>query len=74
MNERKRTIDEVEAIPISVDSQNNSREDIRAGGCHTRGYDFFVSPDDDIEEIKTLIKNEMKKNRQPLMGMSVGKL
>ena len=65
-------VDAYEVIHISVDCECNDLTDMKCGGPATLGYDFYVDADCDTKDMKLFIKNELKKNRQPLMSISIG--
>lgn len=65
-----KTITVCDAIHIDVACERNDMADIKCGGPAVLGYDFFVSPDEDIEMVKDEIKKAIKLKRQPFMGIS----
>lgn len=59
-----------DAIYIDVTCERNDWTDIKCGGPATLGYEFYVSPDEDIDYIEGEIKKYIKKYRRPFMGIS----
>lgn len=51
---------------IIVDCEDNDIIDIKCGGPRFLGYDFFVNSEE-VDEIISFIKEELKKNEQPLI-------
>ena len=49
-------------IKIVVDCEENDPVDINAGGPMWLGFDFYINDTDNIEEYKSFIKEELKKN------------
>lgn len=68
---RTKQIEVVDAIHIIVDCEENDSTDIKCGGAPILGYDFFVSPDENIEKLKEIIKETLKNNNLPLMEINV---
>lgn len=66
-------IEVCEAVVYSVSCEHNDSVDVRCGGPAILGYDFGVSPDENEEEIKQFLRETVKKNHQPFMGVSVSK-
>lgn len=58
------------AIIYSVSCEENDPVDIHCGGPCTLGYDFGVSPDEDMKDIKIFLEQTIKKYEQPLMSIS----
>ena len=67
---KKKTIEVCEAVVISVSCKQNDSVDIRCGGPAILGYDFGVSPDDNINELKKLIEGWCRKYRRGFIGIS----
>ena len=53
-------------IKIVVDCEENDTVDINAGGPMWLGFDFYINDTDNIEEYKSFIKKELKKNNLPI--------
>ena len=53
-------------IKIVVDCEENDPVDINAGGPMWLGFDFYINDADNIEEYKSFIKEELKKNNLPI--------
>jgi hypothetical protein len=69
----KKIIEVCDAIHVDISCTHNDSVDIRAGGPAILGYDFYVSPDEDIKELKEFLKSCIKKYKRPLMGISTRK-
>ena len=54
---------------IVIDCERNDIVDIKCGGPEYLGFDFFVE-DENIENIITFIKEELKKNSLPLISIN----
>ena len=54
---------------IVVDCERNDIVDIKCGGPHILGYDFYVE-DENVNELIEFIKEMLKKYKQPLMRIS----
>ena len=67
---KKKTIEVCEAVVISVSCKQNDSVDIRCGGPAILGYDFGVSPDEDINKWKKKVKGFIDKYNRPFMGIS----
>jgi len=67
---KTKNIEVCDAIFIDISCQSNDPVDIRAGGPEILGYEFYVSPDEDIKEIEDFLKKCIKKYNQPYMGMT----
>lgn len=59
-----------DAIFIDVSCERNDWVDIKCGGPAILGYEFYVSPDEDIEMVKNEIVKYIKKYHRPFMGIS----
>ena len=55
---------------IIVNCEYNDPIDIKCGGPHILGYDFFID-DVNVEEYIVFIKEQLKINKQPLMEISI---
>lgn len=53
-------------IKIVVDCEENDLVDINAGGPMWLGFDFYINDTDNVEEYKSFIKEELKKNNLPI--------
>lgn len=58
-----------DAIHIDVACEKNDWEDIKYGGSPILGYDFYISPDEDIEFIKNEIVKYIKKYNRPFISI-----
>ena len=67
----RKTIDLVSCNMYSVNCEPNDSVDIRCGGPPYLGYGFFVADDISQDEIISFIKQELKKNKQSFMSVSV---
>lgn len=59
-----------DAIFIDVSCERNDWVDIKCGGPAILGYEFYVSPDEDIEMVKNEIVKYIKKYHRSFMGIS----
>jgi len=59
-----------DAIFIDVSCEHNDSTDIKCGGPYILGYEFYVSPDENIEEVETKIKGFIKKYNRPFIGIN----
>lgn len=67
---KTKTIEVCDAICFDVSCKENDWVDIKCGGSPILGYEFCVSPDEDIKEITKFIKTLIKKYNRPFMGIS----
>jgi hypothetical protein len=67
---KTKTIEVCDAIHVDIACDRNDPVDVRCGGPAVLGYDFFVSPDEDVEDLKKFLENCIKKYRRPFMGIS----
>ena len=67
---KTKTIKVCNAIHIDVLCAYNDYADIKCGGSPTLGYDFFISPDENPEEMIKFIKSCLKKYSRPFEGAS----
>lgn len=63
-------IEVCEAFAIDVSCERNDPVDIRCGGPAILGYDFFVSTDENIEEIEKFLEECVKNYKRGFMGIS----
>ena len=66
---KTRTIEVCDAIFIDILCETNDPVDVRCGGPAVLGYEFYVSPDEDIEEIKKFLEGCIKKYHRPFMDI-----
>lgn len=59
-----------DAIAIDISCGYNDRVDVMAGGAPVTGYEFYVSPDEDEEELTKFVKAMIKKYNRPFMGVT----
>jgi hypothetical protein len=75
MNKRKimktKTIKVCDAIHVDVSCEENDSTDIKCGGPAMLGYDFFVSPDENCNELCTFIKKCLKTYGRPLINIII---
>lgn len=75
MNKRKimktKTIEVCDALHVDVSCEENDSVDIKAGGPEMLGYDFFVNPDEKIEDLYVFIKKCLKKYHRPIIGVHI---
>ena len=67
---KTQTIEVCDAIFIDVSSELNDSADVRCGGPAVTGYEFYVSPDENEDELRKFITATMKKLNRPFMGVS----
>ena len=67
---KTKSIEVCDAVVISVSCKENDSVDINCGGPAMLGYDFGVSPDEDIEDWKKKIKGFIHKYHRPFIGIS----
>jgi hypothetical protein len=70
MKTKKVTFEVCDAVYISVSCERNDWADIKCGGSPILGYDFYVSPDEDIKKIKKEIERLCRKHRRGFLGIS----
>jgi hypothetical protein len=68
-----KTITVCTANLFTVNCEYNDPTDINCGGPAILGYDFYVSPDEDITEVKRFIKKCLKKYDRPLLNIITSK-
>lgn len=69
----KKMIEVCDARVISVSCKENDSVDIYCGGPPMLGYDFSVSPDEDINEWMKKVKGFVNKYNRPFIGISQSK-
>ena len=62
-----RMVEVCDAIYYCVLCEMNDYTDIMCGGSSTLGYDFYVSPDENVDETIEFIKTSLKKHNRPVM-------
>ena len=67
---KTKTIKVCDAIFIDVSCEYNDSVDIRCGGPAVTGYEFYVSPDENKEELRKFIIATMKRLNRPFIGVS----
>lgn len=67
---KTKNIKSVKLRKYIVDCVENDPVDIKCGGTHVLGFDFFVDADKSVEEVKGFIKKTLKKYNKPLMSIS----
>jgi len=70
---KKKTIEVCNAIIIDVSCQLNDSTDIKCGGPPVLGYDFGVSPDEDIKKLKKKVEKWCKKYHRGFMSIRTNK-
>lgn len=55
---------------LVVQCEPNDTVDIKCGGPHILGYDFYCE-DNDVDELRDFITEKLKEYKQPLMGIVV---
>ena len=68
---KTKQIEVCDANYFSVSCVHNDWADIKCGGSPILGYDFIVSPDEDVDEMKKFIELTIRKYKRPFMGISV---
>ncbi len=63
----------VKVKKIVVNCERNDFTDIKCGGPHVLGFDFYIDADLDIDEIVKHIKSKLKENGLPLLRIEFGK-
>ena len=67
---KTKTIEVCDAIHVDIACDRNDPVDVRCGGPAILGYDFFVSPDEDVEDLKKFLRECITKYHRPFMGIS----
>lgn len=60
-----------DAILIDIGCELNDSTDIKCGGSPVLGYTFYVSPDEDKENLTNFIMRCIKKYKRPFINMSL---
>ena len=66
---KTRMIEVCNAIFICVLCEHNDSTDILCGGSPILGYDFYVRPDEDMEDLKKFIKGCLFKYNRPFLDI-----
>jgi hypothetical protein len=67
---KTKTITVCDALFIDVSCDHNDSTDIKCGGPAILGYEFYVSPDENRQEIYDFIYKCIKKYRRPFIAIS----
>jgi hypothetical protein len=67
---KTKSVEVCDAIHIDILCAYNDWADIKCGGSPTLGYDFIISPDENVEEMIKFIKGCLKKYGRPFEGSS----
>ena len=67
---KTKTIEVCDAILIDIACIENDSTDIRCGGPATLGYEFYISPNENVDEIKTFLRDCIKKYNRPFRGLT----
>jgi hypothetical protein len=65
-----KTIEVCDALHVDVSCERNDSTDIKCGGPAMLGYDFFVSPDEEIADLMNFIHYCIKKYHRPFIGIA----
>jgi len=65
-----KTIEVCDAIFVDATCERNDSADIKCGGPATLGYEFYVSPDENIFDLIDFINDCIRKYRRPFIGIS----
>jgi hypothetical protein len=68
---KTKTIEVCDAIHVNVSCERNDSTDIKCGGPAMLGYDFFVSPDENCDELRKFIKKCLKTYGRPFIGITI---
>ena len=68
---KTKTMKVCDAIFIDVACEYNDSTDIKCGGPAVLGYEFYASPDEDIDSLKKFIIECLKINNRKFMGISI---
>ena len=69
---KTKTIEVCDAIRVDVSCERNDPVDIKGGGPAMLGYDFYVSPDENIFDLIDFIYDCIRKYKRPFIGISTG--
>ena len=67
---KTKNIEVCDAVMINITCDYNDPVDIKCGGLATLGYEFYVSPDEDIINLESKIKGLIEKCERSFMGIS----
>lgn len=68
---KTKTIKVCDAIHVDVSCGRNDPVDVRCGGPTILGYDFFISPDENVDDFGNFIKKCLRKYHRPLLGVQI---
>lgn len=66
---KTKMIEVCDGYHIDISCEYNDSVDVKAGGPAMLGYDFYVSSDENIEELKTFLENCIKKYNRPFISI-----
>jgi hypothetical protein len=69
---KTKTIEVCDAVYVDVSCERNDPTDIKCGGPAMLGYEFYVSPDENIFELIDFISEVIKKYHRPFIGICTG--
>lgn len=64
-----RNITVCDCVHMDVQCKENDAHDISCGGPQILGYDFYVSPDANVSDIKRFLEDCIKKHNRPFIGI-----
>lgn len=64
---KTKTIEVCDAIMINITCALNDEDDIKCGGPTTLGYEFYVNPDENKDELVQFVKGCLNKYNRPLL-------
>jgi len=67
---KTKKIEVCDEIFIDISCAYNDRVDVMAGGPAVTGYEFYVSPDENEEDLRKFVVAMVKKYNRPYMGVS----
>lgn len=67
---KTKTIEVCDAIYVDISCERNDSTDIKCGGPPMLGYEFFVSPDEEITDLLNYLHLWIKKYHRPFIGIS----
>jgi hypothetical protein len=68
---KTKTIEVCDALHVDVSCAMNDYADIKCGGSPVLGYNFFVSPDENRDQLYIFIKKCLKTYGRPFIGISI---
>lgn len=69
---KTKTIEVCNALHVDVSCERNDDfNDIKCGGAPILGYDFFVSPDENRDELYAFIRKCLRAYKRPLIGINM---